>query len=70
LDESARPLYERKLAGPTVLVFGNEGNGVSSEFLSAGEKTYIPMVGSAESLNVGVSAAVALFEALRQRRYR
>jgi TrmH family RNA methyltransferase len=69
LDESARPLYERKLAGPTVLVFGNEGNGVSPELLNAGEKTYIPMVGGAESLNVGVSAAVALFEALRQRKY-
>ena len=52
-----------------MLAFGNEGNGVSAELLSAGEKTYIPMVGGAESLNVGVSAAVALFEALRQRHF-
>ena len=69
LDETAKPLYERNLAQPVMLVFGNEGNGVSAELLSAGEKTYIPMVGGAESLNVGVSAAVALFEALRQRRF-
>lgn len=69
LDETAKPLYERNLAQPVMLVFGNEGKGVSSELLSAGEKTYIPMAGGAESLNVGVSAAVALFEALRQRRF-
>lgn len=69
LDESAKPLYERSLAQSVMLVFGNEGNGVSPELLKAGEKTYIPMVGGAESLNVGVSAAVALFEALRQRKY-
>ena len=69
LDESAQPLYGRNLARPIMLVFGNEGNGVSAELLSAGEKTYIPMVGGAESLNVGVSAAVVLFEALRQRKF-
>lgn len=69
LEERARPLYERNLAQPTVLVFGNEGNGVSPELIKAGEKTYIPMAGGAESLNVGVSAAVVLFEALRQRRF-
>ncbi len=69
LDETAKPLYGRNLARPIMLAFGNEGNGVSAELLSAGEKTYIPMVGGAESLNVGVSAAVALFEALRQRHF-
>ena len=49
------------------MVFGNEGNGVSAQLLTAGQRIYIPMKGKAESLNVSTAAAVALYEAFRQR---
>jgi len=55
--------------GPVALVLGNEATGLDDALtavLDAG--VTIPMAGRSESLNVGVSAAVLCFEALRQRR--
>jgi TrmH family RNA methyltransferase len=50
-------------------VFGNEASGLGPSVAdSLDAAVSIPMVGQAESLNVGVSAAVLCFEALRQRR--
>lgn len=50
-----------------VFVFGNEGNGISSEVLSLCEKRLlIPMAGSVESLNVSASAAVILFHFMEE----
>ncbi len=43
-----------------VLVFGNEGAGVSAEILAAAERIAIPMSGRVESLNVASSAAILL----------
>lgn len=59
------------LVGPTALVLGNEACGLpdSTAALLDGEIT-IPMTGRAESLNVGMAAAVLCFEAARQRRAR
>jgi RNA methyltransferase, TrmH family len=54
---------------PVALVLGNEAAGLDpalARSLDAG--VTVPMGGRAESLNVGVSAAVLCFEALRQRR--
>jgi TrmH family RNA methyltransferase len=54
---------------PTALFLGNESAGLDPglcELLSG--TVVIPMAGRAESLNVGVAAAVICFEALRQRR--
>lgn len=67
LDEAARPHFEADFRQPTALVFGNEGNGVSEKLLASAERIFIPMFGQAESLNVAVSAAIVLYEALRQR---
>lgn len=51
------------------LVLGNEASGLGEELLGRlDRRVSIPMVGRAESLNVGVSASVLCFEALRQRR--
>ena len=55
--------------GPVAILFGNEAAGLDDalvDTLDAG--VTIPMAGRSESLNVGVSAAVLCFEALRQRR--
>lgn len=54
---------------PTVIVLGNEGAGLSAELQRrATVQVRIPMAGEVESLNVGVSAALLLYEAQRQRR--
>ncbi|MEE1942290.1 23S rRNA (guanosine(2251)-2'-O)-methyltransferase RlmB [Streptomyces sp. TRM 70361] len=57
------------LDGPLVLVVGSEGKGLSR---LVGETcdllVRIPMPGGAESLNAGVAAGVALYEAARRRR--
>lgn len=59
------PIYQ----GPTAIVIGNEGRGVSQELLQqATETVHIPLYGQAESLNAGVAAGIMLYEARRQRK--
>jgi RNA methyltransferase, TrmH family len=54
---------------PTALFLGNESAGLDPGLCASLDGTVaIPMAGRAESLNVGVAAAVMCFEALRQRR--
>ena len=56
-------------AGPIALVLGNEATGLDDVLAGTLDaRVTIPMAGRSESLNVGVSAAVLCFEALRQRR--
>lgn len=56
------------LARPVALVLGTEHDGLSDEMLAACDVTVsIPMLGAGDSLNVASSAAVLLYEALRQR---
>ena len=71
-DPTASPTYDEvDMTGPTALVFGNEAWGLAEEVAAAvDERASIPMRASAESLNVGIAAAVFLFEAVRQRRRR
>ncbi len=69
LERDSRPLYELDLARPVALLFGNEHRGASPEAISGAAGTFhIPMAGMAQSLNVSVAVAVALYEAFRQRR--
>ena len=59
------------LTTPVALVLGNEAHGLPAEidrFLDG--RVTIPMAGRAESLNVGMAAAVMCFEVARQRRGR
>lgn len=56
------------LTGPICLVFGSEGEGVSSEILEeCDESVAIPMSAGVDSLNVANCVALFLYEALRQR---
>ncbi len=71
IDPTASTLYSHDLTQPTALILGNEHRGISDEAAKlADDLIYIPMMGMAESLNVSVATAVALFEAARQRRER
>lgn len=61
--------YEFDYKKPTAFVVGEEANGLSDLWqTNADEKLIIPMNGTIDSLNVSVSAAVLLYEALRQRK--
>lgn len=63
-------VFELDLAGPAGLLVGNEGAGLSESVLSlATGRVAIPMPGRVESLNAAAAAAIALFEAVRQREH-
>ena len=60
--------YDTPMTGPTAIVMGTESTGLSDIWRKAADKHIrIPMLGSLDSLNVSVSAAILLYEALRQR---
>jgi TrmH family RNA methyltransferase len=62
------PLPRVDLRGPTAIVLGGEGAGISEEALAAVSETVtIPMRPPVESLNVAIAAALMLYEASRQR---
>lgn len=53
---------------PLGIVMGSEEDGISQQILSmADEQLKIPILGEIESLNVSVSAALMIYEAVRQR---
>lgn len=55
--------FETDLTENTALVIGNEGSGVSREFIDASHlKVKIPMEGSIESLNAAVAAGILMYQ--------
>ncbi len=61
------PIYQADLRQPTAWVFGNEGQGVSPDWLRRADlRLHIPMQSGMDSLNVAAAAAVCLFEQRRQ----
>ena len=66
--EGASPLYKTDLTGPTAIVIGNEGVGMSRIVAESCDfKVSIPMKGKISSLNASAAAAILLYEAVRQR---
>ncbi|MCQ2185880.1 MAG: RNA methyltransferase [Bacteroidales bacterium] len=60
--------YDTDMTGPTAIVMGTESTGLSDLWRKAASAHIrIPMLGRLDSLNVSVSAAILLFEAIRQR---
>jgi TrmH family RNA methyltransferase len=56
---------------PAAIVMGSEANGLSKTWLEgADELIKIPMMGKIDSMNVSASAAIVVFEAMRQRNFR
>ena len=67
-EKTDTEMYDIELKGPLALVFGSEEDGISEEILSVvNERLKIPLFGKIESLNVSVSVAVVLYEAVRKR---
>lgn len=61
--------YGTDMRRPVAIVLGSEAGGLSPLWREAADAhVRIPMLGSLDSLNVSVSAAILLYEAVRQRR--
>ncbi len=68
LQKESVPYTEVDYTRPVALVFGSEAEGISAESLAFADTVIrIPMLGMVQSLNLSVSVAVILYEALRQR---
>ena len=60
--------YDVDMRGGTALVMGTESTGLTPAWRQAADRHIrIPMLGRLDSLNVSVSAAILLYEAVRQR---
>jgi tRNA (guanosine-2'-O-)-methyltransferase len=68
LNPDSKNLYDLDFTKKSAIIFGNEHRGLSKEAqVFADECFFIPMYGMVQSLNVSVSAAISIYEALRQR---
>ncbi len=66
--EASALLTEADLSGSKAIAVGSEKYGLSAEWIErAAIGVRIPMFGRADSLNVATSAAIACYEAIRQR---
>ena len=66
--EGSIPMYKADLTGPTAIVIGSEGDGMSRLVQKNCDVTvHIPMKGRITSLNASAAASILLYEAVRQR---
>lgn len=66
--QDSSPYYDTDMRRPTAIVMGTESTGLTDIWRDAADvHIRIPMNGQLDSLNVSVSAAILLFEAVRQR---
>lgn len=66
--EGSVPMYQADLTGPTAIVIGSEGEGMSRLVQKNCDMTvHIPMKGAITSLNASCAATILLYEAVRQR---
>lgn len=67
-EKTQESIYDVNYSVPTCIIMGAEDVGVSDDLIRISDKlAKIPMFGEIESLNVSVSAAVVIYEAIRQR---
>ncbi len=68
--QASSPYHIHNYQGATAFVMGTEADGLTKKWIDfCDERIIIPMLGSIDSLNVSVSTAVLVFEAMRQRGY-
>lgn len=69
LEERAMLHTDVDYTQPVAVVFGNESEGISQAALGLADYVIrIPMAGMVQSLNLSVSVAIILYEALKQRK--
>ena len=66
--QDSKLYYDTDMTLPTAIVMGTEATGLTEQWREAADAHIrIPMLGILDSLNVSVSAAILMFEAVRQR---
>ena len=67
---AAKDYISCNFKGATAIVVGTESEGLEATWLEQSDQNIrIPMRGEIDSMNVSVSAAILIFEAIRQREY-
>ena len=65
--KNAKPYHTISYAKRTMVILGNEGNGVSKEIIEMCDQAItIPMYGDIESLNVSIAAALCMYKVREQ----
>ncbi|TAF64006.1 MAG: 23S rRNA (guanosine(2251)-2'-O)-methyltransferase RlmB [Cytophagales bacterium] len=68
-EKTEKDIYDLDFTVPTAIIVGSEETGIAPDLLrKANAIGRIPMFGHVGSLNVSVSAAVAMYELVRQRK--
>ncbi|MEG2429463.1 MAG: TrmH family RNA methyltransferase, partial [Oscillospiraceae bacterium] len=63
IDSDANNIKEVSFSNPSVLLIGNEGNGISKQISqSCDEKVTIKMQGKTESLNAAMASCILMWE--------
>ena len=66
VDKNAESIKEQSFNDGSVVIIGNEANGITDETKAAADKLVtIPMSGRAESLNAAAAAAIAVWEMMK-----
>jgi TrmH family RNA methyltransferase len=62
--------YDTDMRRPTAIVMGTEATGLTDQWRKVADAHIrIPMLGRIDSLNVSVSAAILMYEAVRQKNF-
>lgn len=70
-EKASQVLYEVDMTSPIALILGSEEDGITPMLLrEVDHLVKIPMFGNIGSLNVSVSAGIALYEVIRQKNYK
>lgn len=67
LGSNTIPYTNADFTKPSIIIVGNEANGISDEVMRMCQGVKIPIHGNAESLNVSIAAGILMYELVRQR---
>jgi TrmH family RNA methyltransferase len=69
--QNSNEYHQENYTKPTAIVVGTEATGLSEIWrTNATQNIHIPMQGKIDSMNVSVAAAIVIFEAKRQRKFK
>jgi tRNA (guanosine-2'-O-)-methyltransferase len=71
LDSTSKPIEDIDFSKPSVLVLGNEKDGVSTDMIEAADhRVILPMEGFVQSFNISVAGALCFYQMYLDRRAR
>jgi len=68
-SQTQHSFWQWNFLPPTILLLGNEGNGLPQELINLADAVVsVPVAEGVESLNVAIAGSLVMYEVLRQRR--